>query len=101
MATTPLTDEEIESRLAALPGWARNGDTLTKTYKFETYTDGLAFATAAGIVAEGKDHHPDIVIGWRKVALVFTTHDADSKITSFDTDAASAIEALGFPKAKA
>lgn len=98
MATTALTEKEIKEQLGKLTGWERDGDSITKTYKFERYAEGLAFASAAGIVAEGKDHHPDILIGWRKVTLTFTTHDADSKITHKDIEVAKVIEALGFPK---
>jgi 4a-hydroxytetrahydrobiopterin dehydratase len=98
MATTALTEAEITEQLGKLTGWDRDGGSITKTYKFERYAEGLAFASAAGIVAEGKNHHPDILIGWRKVTLTFTTHDAGSKITQKDIDAATAIDALGFPK---
>jgi 4a-hydroxytetrahydrobiopterin dehydratase len=100
MATKALSDTEITSGLSKLTGWERDGDSITKTYKFETYPDGLAFASAAGIVSDGKDHHPDILIGWKKVTLTFTTHDAGSKISQHDLDTAAAVEALGFPKAK-
>lgn len=100
MATPALTDTEIETGLSKLNGWERSGDSITKTVKFGTYGEGLAFATAAGVVAEGKDHHPDIMIGWRKVTLTFTTHDAGHKISQKDIDTAAAIDALGFPKVK-
>lgn len=98
MATTALTETEITERMAALEGWERSGDAITKTYKFGTYGEGLAFAAAAGVVAEGHNHHPDIFIGWRKVTLTFTTHDAGSKITEKDIAAAAAIDGLGFPR---
>lgn len=100
MAAAPLTDSEITEGLTRLAGWERSGDSLTKTYTFDSYAAGLAFASAAGIVADGKNHHPDILIGWKKVSLTFTTHDAESRITTHDFDTAAAIEALGFPKAK-
>jgi 4a-hydroxytetrahydrobiopterin dehydratase len=98
MATAALSESEISAGLDGLPGWAREGDSITKTYKFTSYAEGLAFATAAGIVADGADHHPDISIGWRKVTLTFTTHDAGSKITHKDMVTAERIEALGFPR---
>lgn len=98
MATSALTEAEITKHLGKLNGWERDGGAITKTYKFERYAEGLAFASAAGITAEGQDHHPDILIGWRKVTLTFTTHDAGSKITLKDIEAATAIDALGFPK---
>lgn len=96
MARTPLTDSEITERLAALPGWQRDGDNLTKTYKFSSYLAGLAFATTIGTIAEGMDHHPDMLIGWRKVTVRYNTHSAGSKITDMDFNAAAAIEALPY-----
>jgi 4a-hydroxytetrahydrobiopterin dehydratase len=59
----------------------------------------LAFASAVGVVAEGLDHHPDILIGWRKVTVSFSTHSAGNKITSLDMEAAAAIEALPYTPA--
>jgi 4a-hydroxytetrahydrobiopterin dehydratase len=96
MASVPLTDGEIIERLAALPGWRRDGDKIVKTYKLPSYMAGLAFASAVGTLAEGLDHHPDITIGWKKVTVSFTTHDAGNKITAKDCGAAAAIEALPF-----
>ncbi len=96
MARTPLNDSEISERLAQLPGWQRDGDTITKTYKVDSYLAGLAFACAVGTIAEGMDHHPDMVIGWKKVTVRYTTHSAGSKITDTDFNAAAAIEALPY-----
>lgn len=94
MASTALSDSEITTALASLEGWERDGDTLVKTFETATYPQCLAFATAAGMVADGLNHHPDISIGWKKVTLEFTTHDAGSKITQNDIDAATAINAI-------
>lgn len=100
MSSTPLSQQEIDARLTTLHGWAQDGGTLHKTYQgFKSYLDGLAFACAVGTIAEGHDHHPDLIIGWKKVTVRFTTHDAGHQITQKDVDAAAAIEALGYPKA--
>lgn len=93
-----LSDQEITASLAKLNGWARNGDELTKEFRFDNYLAGLAFASGVGVIAEGLNHHPDLVIGWRRVSVSFTTHDAGSKLTSKDFAAAAAIDALGYPK---
>ena len=97
---TPLNDAQIIEALTGLDGWERDGDTLTKTYQFDQYLAGIAFAATAGTIAEGFNHHPDMVIGWRKVTLSFTTHDAGSKISQKDVDVAKAINDLPFPRAK-
>ncbi|MCK6578859.1 MAG: 4a-hydroxytetrahydrobiopterin dehydratase [Anaerolineae bacterium] len=99
MAHTPLTDEQIAESLETLPGWTRQGETLTRTYALPSYMAGLAFACAVGTVCEGLDHHPDLFIGWKKVTVSFTTHDAGSRITEWDVKAARAVDTLGYPNA--
>lgn len=98
MATEALTDAAILEALEMLEGWNRDGDKLVKTFETATYPQGLAFATAAGMVADGMNHHPDISIGWKKVTLEFTTHDAGGKISKKDVEAAKAINAINIRK---
>ena len=95
--TAALTETEIIESLSRLSDWGRDGDLLVKTFKFDSYLAGLAFASAVGVIAEGLNHHPDLAIGWRKVTVSFTTHDAGNKLTEKDFTAAAAIDALGYP----
>lgn len=100
MATSPLGEAQIIERLANLDNWERDGDAITKTFQFESYLAGIAFASAVGTISEGFDHHPDLYIGWRKVRVRFTTHDAGNKISHKDFDVAEAIDALPYPPKK-
>lgn len=99
MPTTPLNDAQITQALETLTGWERQGDVLVREFKFNHYMAGVAFAGAIGTIAEGFDHHPDMHIGYKKVVVSFTTHDAGNKISQKDVDAAQAINALNYPKA--
>ena len=96
--TKALSEAEINSGLAKLEGWSREGDTLVKEFRFDDYLAGLAFASSVGVIAEGLDHHPDLSIGWRRVHVSFTTHDAGNKLSAKDFAAAAAIDALGYPR---
>lgn len=97
--STPLSAADLASALTTLHGWMPDGDSaISKTYLMPTYLAGVAFASAVAILAEAHNHHPDLTIGWKKVTVRFSTHDAGNKITQKDIDIARAIEALGYPK---
>ena len=93
-----LSESEISEGLAKLDGWARVGDSLTKTFAFDSYLAGIAFASAVGVISEGLNHHPDLHIGWRRVSVAYTTHDAGNQLSAKDFAAAAAIDALAYPE---
>ncbi len=96
---TALTFTELGVALTTLTGWIPEGEAaISKTYIMPSYLAGVAFASAVAIVAEAHDHHPDLTIGYKKVTVRFSTHDAGNKITQKDVDTALAVEALGYPK---
>jgi 4a-hydroxytetrahydrobiopterin dehydratase len=98
MATTALGEAEVIERLSRLKGWERSGNTITKTFKLDSYLAGLALATAIGTIAEGFNHHPDMQIGYKKVTVEFTTHDAGHQLSHKDFEVATAIDALPYPR---
>ena len=98
MPTPALTDAEIAQHLERLNGWELDGDRIRKTFRLDSYMAGLALATAIGTVCEGLDHHPDLFIGWRRVEVSFTTHDAGHRLSAKDFAAAEKVDALGYPK---
>lgn len=83
MVAEPLSDAEIEQRLAALPGWTRNGNELTKLFAL-TYHECLHLAMYVGAKAREIQHHPDIDIRWQRIRFRSTTHDAGDRITEHD-----------------
>ncbi len=85
----PLSDDEIEERLP--DGWERDGDEIVRTYEFDAYLSGVAFASVVGEIAETEFHHPEITIGYEEVEVRFTTHEADG-ITEQDIDMAELLE---------
>jgi len=79
-----LSDEKIKSFLESHPGWTKTGDALTRTFSFDDYVAGIAFVVKVGAMAEEHNHHPDINVGWQKVTVSWSTHDAGG-ITAQDT----------------
>ncbi len=90
---TKLGDEAIAAGLAGLAGWEREGDAITKTYTFGAYMDGIAFVNGTAEAAEAADHHPDMAVGYKRVAVTLSTHSSGG-ISQKDLDLAAALEAL-------
>ena len=82
-----LSAEAIEARLASLEGWRRQGDAITKTFVFPSFTDAMAFVRRLADQAEAADHHPDILIQHKRVTLSFWTH-TEGGVTDKDVDGA-------------
>lgn len=77
--------------LLEVPGWGIEGGELVKTFKFESYLEGVEFARKCGEVAEEMNHHPDLLIQWRKVRVSISTHSAGG-LTGLDFEYAKAVE---------
>ena len=88
-----LTDDQIKTELAGLGGWAREGNSLTKTYKFAKFAEGIAFVDRVAKAADAADHHPDIDIRYTKIKIELSTHDAGG-ITAADAKLAKEIETM-------
>ena len=73
--------------------WNEIDNTITKTFEFNSYLDGIDFVNAVANVAEQENHHPDISIGYCKVTISLTTHDAGT-ITEKDYKLAKLIDDL-------
>ncbi len=91
-----LSDLEIQRALAALPGWTRRADTLTKTFQMRTFVDAIKLVDRVAEEAERRNHHPDIDIRYSKVTFTLSTHDAGG-ITQSDLDLGGAIEKVAGP----
>ena len=68
-----LSDDEIRTRLP--DGWEREGDEIVRTFEFDDYLEGVAFASEVAEIAEEEFHHPTIEIGYKEVEVRFTSHE--------------------------
>ena len=87
-----LSDGEITNSLAKLPGWARDGDAITKEFTLDAFMDAIGFVDRIAKRAEAANHHPDIEIHYDRVLVSLTTHDAGG-ISQKDFDLAGEIDA--------
>ena len=74
---TRLDEAGLASLLASGAGWAREGNTLTKTFTFKGFKGAIAFVNRVAEAANTANHHPDIHLeAYKKVRVVLTTHIA-------------------------
>lgn len=90
MADT-LSDEQVDAALADLPGWRREQGMLRRQVDAGSFLEAIGLVNRIAALAERADHHPDIDIRWRRLALGLVTHSAGG-ITAKDIDLAGQIE---------
>ncbi len=86
-----LSEQEILNALTRLDGWEFKNNAIRKTMTFDCYMDSIAFINRLAEIAEEKNHHPDMVVGWCKIDVAFTSHD-QSGVTTACIDMAKKIE---------
>jgi 4a-hydroxytetrahydrobiopterin dehydratase len=93
---TPPLDEE---RAAELHGqvdsaWERDGNKkLRREFSFKNFRDAFGFVSRIALIAEAEGHHPDLELGWGRVAVDLTTHAAKG-LTDNDFIVAAKIDRL-------
>jgi len=70
-----LSVTEIQEKLSALNEWEFKDNTIRKTFTFETYMESIGFINRLAEIAEEANHHPDMVVGWCRIDVAFTSHD--------------------------
>jgi 4a-hydroxytetrahydrobiopterin dehydratase len=86
-----LDEAEIRAGLDGLQGWARDGESIRKTYTLDSFLDAVAFVNRIAELAEEADHHPDMDIRFNRVACTLSTHSAGG-LTRRDFDLARQID---------
>jgi 4a-hydroxytetrahydrobiopterin dehydratase len=86
-----LTKEAIEAGLKTLTGWSLNGGAIGKQYTWPSFPEAIKFVNQVADLAEQADHHPDILINYRRVTLTLSTH-SEGGLTQKDLDLAAQIE---------
>lgn len=73
--------------------WHKIDNNLNKNFIFSDFKSALEFVNKVGVIAEERNHHPDIELGWGRVNISITTH-SEGKITNKDRQLAEAIDTL-------
>ena len=86
-----LTPQEVDRQLKNLNGWTLEGRAIRKQFTFEDFPGAVAFVNRLVPGAQSADHHPDILINYKRVTLIYSTH-SEGGLTQKDFDGAAMAE---------
>jgi 4a-hydroxytetrahydrobiopterin dehydratase len=88
-----IAADEARTRLQKLPGWELQGEAITREFTFKGFPEAIAFTVRLAFESEGADHHPEILINYKRVRLTYTTH-SENGLTEKDFAGAERATAL-------
>lgn len=88
-----LSEATIRSALESLNDWNYVNNALEKKFQFPDFVAALGFIVQVGLLAEKKNHHPELFNVYNKVTIRLSTHDANG-VTDKDLALAKAIDGL-------
>ena len=91
-----LDTAQLAVALERLPGWIHKDDAIAKAFTVTSFPDAIALVTRIAFDAEAADHHPDLLIEYRRLTIRYWTHTAGG-VTQKDIDGAAMAERLVAP----
>lgn len=90
---TALSPSEIHERLKALPDWRFMDNAIERKHEGKTYLEALETLNAIARLSEEADHHPDLLLSWKRLTIRYWTHVAQG-VTELDFELAAKVEQL-------
>ena len=86
-----LTNQNVQDELKRLQGWNLEDGAIRKEYAWTSFAEAMEFVNKVAELAEQADHHPDILINYRRVTLTLSTH-SEGGLTRKDFELAEKID---------
>ena len=72
-----VSDNEACMLIKEIEGWDLINDgikKLKKEFSFSNYSDSVDFSNKVADMADQEDHHPQIILEWGKVTVIWWSH---------------------------
>ena len=72
-----VPQDQIQILLSEINGWVLIEEPINKIQKifsFKSYKDSIDFSNKVASLADDEDHHPQIVLEWGKVTVIWWSH---------------------------
>jgi 4a-hydroxytetrahydrobiopterin dehydratase len=90
-----LTREQAQALLRETHGWTLNDSAtaIERQFRFTNYYETIAFVNALAWLIHREDHHPDLLVGYNRCTVRFSTHSVKG-LSENDFICAAKIDAL-------
>ena len=72
-----VPQDQIQILLSQINGWVLIEEPINKIQKifsFKSYKDSVDFSNKVASLADDEDHHPQILLEWGKVTVIWWSH---------------------------
>ena len=72
-----VPQDQIQILLSEINGWfliEERINKIQKIFSFKSYKDSVDFSNKVASLADDEDHHPQIVLEWGKVTVIWWSH---------------------------
>ena len=72
-----VPQDQIQILLSEINGWVLIDEPINKIQKvfsFKSYKDSVDFSNKVASLADDEDHHPQIILEWGKVTVIWWSH---------------------------
>lgn len=90
----PLSEDEINEYLREIPGWEFKNNKISKKFEFANFSDCIFLLTHLAPFCNAIDHHPDVMLSYKKAVFELTRYSIGNKVTLRDFTVAKKIERL-------
>lgn len=71
-ATSAIGDPD--AWLASVPGWSLTTGDLRRQFSFPDYKATIGFVNHVAALADAEDHHPELLVGYNRCEVRWSTH---------------------------
>jgi len=69
-----MSAEQVTAQLVVLAQWRLVDGSISRIYRFAGFLETIAFVDALAWMVHREDHHPDLLVGYDRCEVRFSTH---------------------------
>ncbi len=74
--TAGASEAELREALSVLNGWSLADGQLQREFRFADYHQTMGFVNAVADMTHREDHHPELLVGYNRCTVRYSTHSA-------------------------